>query len=28
LDAALEVQFPVAGDPFDVRVTVAFGSTL
>lgn len=27
LDAALELQFPVAGDPFDVRVTVAFGST-
>ncbi|HKP64141.1 MAG TPA: hypothetical protein VJV78_45710 [Polyangiales bacterium] len=26
LDAALEAQFPLAGDPFDFRLTVAFGS--
>ena len=28
LDASLELQFPVAGDPFDVRVSVAFGSRI
>jgi hypothetical protein len=28
LDAALEVQIPVAGDPFDLRLTVAIGARL
>jgi hypothetical protein len=28
LDAAVEVQIPLAGDPFDLRLTVAIGSRL
>ena len=28
LDASVEVQVPVAGDPFDVRVAATFGATL
>lgn len=28
LDASIEAQVPVVGDPFDVRFTIAFGATL